>query len=65
MMHDNMLDYPEGELTQAAMSMEDIRQVTSQLSINMFCTRNTWNFINNLDTLISYLRSFCSYIIAL
>lgn len=27
MMHDNMLDYPEGELTQAAMSMEDISEI--------------------------------------
>ncbi|XP_022343049.2 tRNA-dihydrouridine(20) synthase [NAD(P)+]-like [Crassostrea virginica] len=27
MMHDNMLDYPEGELTQAAMSMEDISKI--------------------------------------
>ncbi|XP_062619891.1 tRNA-dihydrouridine(20) synthase [NAD(P)+]-like [Saccostrea cucullata] len=27
MMHDNMLDYPEGELTQAAMSMEEISEI--------------------------------------
>ncbi|XP_062605876.1 tRNA-dihydrouridine(20) synthase [NAD(P)+]-like [Saccostrea cucullata] len=27
MMHDNMLDFPEGELTQAAMSMEEISEI--------------------------------------
>lgn len=63
MMHDNMLDYPEGELTQAAISMEDIRQVKSLYTCSVHAKHVLGTSL--IDTLISFLGSFCSYYITL